>query len=74
MQEKSRVKPKGVGSNPLGRFTWPIIILVVLLIIGYGVSTGGGQNPAASRKVGINVGDLAPNFTLPTLNGGRVTL
>lgn len=58
---------------PKGRarfYVW-VGAFVVILALGYF-----GLRPVAKapRTVGVQVGQIAPDFTLPTLNGGRIHL
>jgi len=58
-----------------------IILALFLLIVvfAYGCARGGGQSPgvqgqAVSGNVGANQGDLAPDFTIDTIDGKTVSL
>ena len=55
----------------LRRRPWLIPLLVILAALGY---FGLRPVPKLPLTIGVGVGQIAPNFTLPTLGGGTIRL
>ena len=59
-----------------------IVLSLLLIVFAYGCTRGGGhsigtinaQGQAVAGKVGINPGNLAPDFTIKTIDGKTVSL
>jgi len=63
----------------IGRFLVGAAVVGVLALVAWGLfspakTTGTVASPAAPRMVGLQVGNVAPNFTLLTADGKRMTL
>ena len=56
--------------NPEKRTAHRILMFVSMLIVGVSATVG----PPTSRAVAVEVGDRAPDFTLPSTNGVDISL
>ena len=82
---KKKSTPKNNSSGSVAGkpvfMTWlPIIGIVMIAIVGFlawrSFQSGGSSESAVplSSTVGTQVGEIAPDFTVPTLDGGTFTL
>ncbi len=54
---------------------WSIPLILLLGVAGLWFAWRASSQAAGSKtSVGVKIGDIAPDFTLPTLDGGRFTL
>ncbi|GAC1636887.1 MAG: TlpA disulfide reductase family protein [Ktedonobacteraceae bacterium] len=66
-------------TKKIGRFLVGAAVVGVLALVAWGLfrpakTTGTVASPAAPRMVGLQVGNVAPNFTLLTSDGKRIAL